>query len=222
VPPLVQIAQKTAQKPGADLVEWWQSLRDPELNSLVSRAIESNLDLKIALTRIQAARAQELVVMGQALPSAGGTGGGGIGTGTDLTIGRASQLLRSAQSPTNLSRLSESGGFDAAWEVDIFGKFWRELEAATYDSEALAEARNWIVVTVAADVARAYLDMRALQRERAVLRENIKVAKDRFDYAKTRYARGITNELDVARSSRLAALLTLPSGDEPRGSRYPT
>jgi hypothetical protein len=55
VPPLAQIAQKTAQKPGVDLVEWWQSLRDPELNSLVSRAIESNLDLKIALTRIQAA-----------------------------------------------------------------------------------------------------------------------------------------------------------------------
>jgi outer membrane protein TolC len=75
-------------------------------------------------------------------------------------------------------------------EVDIFGKFWRELEAATYDSEALAEARNWIVATVAADVARAYLDMRALQRELAVLRQNIKVAKDRFDYAKTRYASG--------------------------------
>jgi outer membrane protein TolC len=116
VPPLVQIAQKTAQRSGADLVEWWHSLRDPELNSLVRRAIESNLDLEIALTRIQAARTQELVVMGQALPSAGGTGGGGIGTGTNLTIGRASPLLRSAQNQPNLSRLSESGGFDAAWK----------------------------------------------------------------------------------------------------------
>ena len=213
LPPLIEIAQKTAQKPGADLVEWWRSLHDPELNSLVGRAIESNLDLKIALTRIQAARTQELVVMGQALPSAGGTGGGGVGTGTNLTIGRASQLLRSAQNPTNLSRLSESGGFDAAWEIDVFGKFWRELEAATYDAEALADARDWVLVTVAADVARAYLDMRALQRELAVLRENIKVAKDRFDYAKTRYARGITNELDVALAERYLA--TLQAGVAP-------
>jgi outer membrane protein TolC len=93
-------------------------------------------------------------------------------------------LLRSAQNPTNLSRLSESGDFDAAWEVDVFGKFWRELGAATYDADALADARDWILVTVAADVARAYLDVRALQRQLVVLRKNINVAKSSFDFAK--------------------------------------
>ena len=67
LPPVVQIAQKAARKPGTDLIEWWRSLRDPELNSLVSRAIESNLDLEIALTRLQEARTQELVVIGEAL-----------------------------------------------------------------------------------------------------------------------------------------------------------
>ena len=55
LPPVVQIAQKAARKPGTDLIEWWRSLHDPELNSLVSRAIESNLDLEIALTRLQEA-----------------------------------------------------------------------------------------------------------------------------------------------------------------------
>ena len=153
LPPRVQIAPKTARKPSTDLVEWWRSLRDPELDLLVGRAFETNLDLGIALTRLQAAQTQEAVVIGTALPSAGGTGGSGIGTGTNLTIGRASQLMRSAQNATNLSKLNELGGFDAAWEVDVFGRFWRTLEAATYDAEALADARDWILVTVAADVA---------------------------------------------------------------------
>ena len=212
-PPLVQIAQKNAQKPSPDLAEWWRSLHDPELDLLVSRAIESNLSLEIALTRLQAAQTQELVVIGEALPSGGGTGGGGIGTGTNISIGRASQFLRSAQNSTNISKLNESGGFDAAWEVDVFGKFWRILEAATYDTEALADERDWILVTVAADVGRAYLDMRALQRQLAVLQKNISVAKASFEFAKTRFERGITNELDVALAQRYLA--TLQAGVAP-------
>lgn len=213
MPPLVQMAQRNANKPGVELVEWWRSLRDPELDLLVSRAIDSNLDLEIALTRLKAAQTQELVVIGSALPSGGGTGGAGIGTGSNLTVGRASPLLRSAQNAANLSRLSESGGFDAAWEVDIFGKFWRTFEATTYDAEALADARDWILVTVAADVARGYLDMRALQRQLAVLRKNISTAKSAFDFAKTRFENGISNELDVALAERYLA--TLQAGAAP-------
>jgi outer membrane protein TolC len=129
LPPVVQIAQKITRNPGADLIEWWKSLRDPELESLVGRAIESNLDLEIALTRLQEARTQELVVIGEALPSGEGSAGGGIGTGTNLTLGRASEPLRSAENPTNLSKRAIVGGFDATWELDIFGKVWRELEA---------------------------------------------------------------------------------------------
>jgi NodT family efflux transporter outer membrane factor (OMF) lipoprotein len=213
LPPWIDIAQKNTQNPAAALVEWWRSLRDPELNSLVGRALESNLALEIALTRLQEARTQELVVIGEALPSAAGNGGGGIGTGTDLTVGRTSDFLRSAQNGANLKKISESGGFDAAWEIDLFGKFQRELEAVTYDAEALAGARDWIVVTVAADVARAYLDMRALQRQLAVLRENIGVAQRGLDFAKARFQRGITNELDVALAER--HLATLQSGVAP-------
>ncbi|MGH7878961.1 MAG: efflux transporter outer membrane subunit, partial [Candidatus Binataceae bacterium] len=213
LPPIVQIAQKTARKPGADLIDWWRSLHDPELNSLVGRAIESNLDLEIALTRLQEARTEEIVVTGESLPASGATGGGGIGTGSDLTRGRASPVLRSAENRTNFRRLAIAGGFDAAWEVDLFGKFQRELEAATYDAEALAAARDWILVTVAADVVHAYLDMRALQNELAILRKNIAVAKGSYDFVKTRFERGLTNELDVALADR--QLATLQAGVAP-------
>ncbi len=68
LPPIVQIAQKTTRKPSTNLIDWWRSLHDPELDSLVSRAIESNLDLEIALARLQAARTQELVVIGESSP----------------------------------------------------------------------------------------------------------------------------------------------------------
>ena len=99
-----------------------------------------------------------------------------------MTLSRASQVLRSAENCNEPKQAAVAGGFDAAWELDIFGKFQRELEAATYDAEALADARDWVLVTVAADVARAYLDMRALQRELAVLRKNIGVAKSSLDF----------------------------------------
>jgi NodT family efflux transporter outer membrane factor (OMF) lipoprotein len=205
--PPIEGVQKIAGKSSVGRTEWWRSLGDPELDSLVSRAIESNLDIEIALTRLQEARTAEFVVIGASLPAAGATGGGGVGTGTDLTRGRVPAPFRSAENGTNYSKLQEAGGFDAAWELDIFGRFQRELEAAAYDAEALADARDWIVVTVAADVARAYLDIRALQGELAVLRKNIGVAQGGFDLAQTRFQRGLTNEMDVALAQRHLATL---------------
>lgn len=152
-------------------------------------------------------------MIGLSLPAGGATGGGGGGTGTDLTIGRASPALRSAENPSGLRSRAVAGGFDAAWELDLFGKFQRELEAAAYNAEAIADARDWVLVTVAADVAHAYLDLRAYQSQLAVLRKNIGVAKGRFGYAKTRFTQGITNELDVALAERHMA--TLQAGVAP-------
>jgi NodT family efflux transporter outer membrane factor (OMF) lipoprotein len=206
LPPVVQIAQKTSRRPGANITDWWQSLHDPLLDSLVSRAIDSNLDLEIALTRIQVARTQELVVIGEMLPSSEASAGGGAGTGTNMTL-NASRALRIAENSNNLGKLTMVGGFDATWELDVFGKFRRELEAATYTAESLADARDWVLVTVAADVARAYLDMRALQRQLAVLRKNVDVAKASFDFQKSRFQQGIANELDPVLAERYLATL---------------
>jgi NodT family efflux transporter outer membrane factor (OMF) lipoprotein len=205
--PPVEGAQKSVRTSSAVLGEWWRSFHDPELDSLIDRAIQSNLDLEIALTRLQEARTAELVVIGESLPAAGATAGGGVGTGTDLTRGRTTSVFRSSENATNLSKIQEAGGFDAGWELDIFGKFARALEATVYDAESLADARDWIIVTVAADVARAYLDMRAFQKQLTVLRKNIDVAKGGFDLANTRFQRGLTNEMDVALAQRHMATL---------------
>ena len=207
---LAQASQNTSQsagRAGVDLTQWWRSLHDKELNSLMARAVQSNLDLAIALDRLQEARAELTVVADRALPMGGATGGGGVGTGSDETKGRASQALRSAETGTGLKSINEAGGFDAGWELDIFGRIRREYEAQTYDAEALQDARDWVFATVAADVARAYIDMRTQQRQLVVLGQAIAASQGSLDLAQTRFDRGLTNEMDVTLAKReLAAL----------------
>ena len=82
--------------PPVDLGRWWQALGDPELDSLVERAVKANPDLQIALDRLQAARTYEAGIYGTVLPEAEATAGGGRGTGSNLSRGRASQELGSA------------------------------------------------------------------------------------------------------------------------------
>jgi NodT family efflux transporter outer membrane factor (OMF) lipoprotein len=203
----VQTMARPVRSADSDLTQWWRSLHDRELESLVARALASNLDLGVALTRLQAARAAVTMVAGQALPEAGASGGGGVGTGTDETKGRVSQALRAGENATGLKSINEGGGIDADWELDLFGKFRREIEAQTADAEALKDARDWIFVTVAADVARAYLDMRAQQRRLEILNENIAVARRNLDLAQARFDKGLTNELDASLAQRELATL---------------
>jgi NodT family efflux transporter outer membrane factor (OMF) lipoprotein len=186
----------------ADLTQWWRILNDQELDSLVARARESNLDLAIALDRLQEARTGVTIAASQGLPVVGATGGGGVGTGSDETKGRVSQALRSAENAQNLQSINEAGGLDASWELDLIGKFRREVEAQTADAEALKDAHDWALVTVAADVARSYLDMRAQQRQLVVLGQNIAAARGNIDLAQRRFSRGLTNAIDVSLARR--------------------
>jgi NodT family efflux transporter outer membrane factor (OMF) lipoprotein len=203
----------TSRRTEVDLRQWWRSLRDRELDSLIDRALAANFDLAIALTRIQAAREQIIVVAGAALPEVTVTGGGGTGTGSDESKGRATPAFRAADNSKNLQSIGEAGGFDAGWDLDLFGKVKRQIEAATDEAEALKDDRDWIYVTVAADVARAYLDMRAQQQELMVLGQNIDAARASLNLAQSRLNRGLTNELDVSLAQR--ELGTLEAGQGP-------
>ena len=229
-PPLPQsfvAARSAGNEQRADHVaattKWWRTLHDRELDSLIDRAIASSPSLEIALQRLQQARAQEAVIIGAALPMAEGTEGGGIGTGTDLGRGRASQALVSAENGTGVSQISNLAGFDAAWEIDVFGKFRRAIEAAQYDVDVAVAARNVVLISLVADVARAYLDLRALQMQLAVLRKDIGVAQKYLDFVQERFNRGITNELDVTLAQRQLAQLQsqiAPLGAQINAARY--
>jgi NodT family efflux transporter outer membrane factor (OMF) lipoprotein len=199
-------APETVATP-VDLAAWWQALKDPELDSLIARALGGNPDVLIALDRLQAARTYEAGIIGAVLPEAEASIGAGRGTGSDATRGRASPGLRAGDNSAGLKQINVVGGFDALWELDVFGKYRREIEAARYDTEATRAARNGVLVSVVADTARAYVDLRGLQERAAVLAAAIDVLRESLRIVNIRYERGITNELDVTLATRELATL---------------
>ena len=163
------------QVTSVDPTQWWRSFRDPQLVSLVEQSIAANPDIAIALARLQRARAQQFVAIGAALPKAELSAGAAFGTGTDNTRGRVADALHSAGNTTGYNHLDEAGGLNSAWELDIFGKLRREVEASNLDALAAAKARDAVLVSVIANVARAYIEMRGFQAQIAVTRRNIEI-----------------------------------------------
>jgi NodT family efflux transporter outer membrane factor (OMF) lipoprotein len=200
-------AQAEPNAGAADLAAWWRALNDQELNKLVDKAVKSNLDLQIALDRLQQARTYEAVVVGHALPEIDASAAAGRGTGSDLTKGRADPTLRSADSGAGLQQINTIAGFDAVWELDLFGKFRREFEAARADSEAARAARYEVLTSVVCDVVRAYVDLRGFQLRAGILHKASDVLRESLRIVNIRYERGITNELDVALATRELATL---------------
>jgi NodT family efflux transporter outer membrane factor (OMF) lipoprotein len=218
-------AADSTPRPAAsvDLAQWWRSFRDPHLVSLVERSIAANPDIAIALTRLQQARAQRAVATGAALPTGQLSAGAGFGTGSDNTRGRVSETLHSAANTTGFNHVDEAGGLDTAWELDIFGKLRREIEASEMDALAAAKARDAVLVSVVANVARAYIELRGFQAQIAVTRRNIEIARRSLQVVQTRFNEGLTNELDVTMAQR--QLATFEAGLGPltgqlQSSRY--
>jgi NodT family efflux transporter outer membrane factor (OMF) lipoprotein len=190
-----------------ELATWWRALNDEDLNSLVDRAVKSNLDVQMALDRLQQARAYEAVVMGYALPEVDASGAAGRGTGSDLTKGRAEQALRSADNGAGLQHVNTIAGFDALWELDLFGKFRREFQAVRAETDAVRAARYDVLSAVIGNVVRAYIDLRGLQVRVGILRQAGEALRESLRIVNIRYERGITNELDVALATRELATL---------------
>jgi NodT family efflux transporter outer membrane factor (OMF) lipoprotein len=187
--PSVAVAQ------GHEIVEWWTTFNDPTLNSLVGRAVESNLDLKIAAARVRQARAVRA----------------GASAGLWPTVDTSASYSRSragGQAQSGLSGGARSlfrAGLDAAWELDIFGGIRRGIEAADADVQAAVEDRRDVLVTLAAEVALDYMDLRGLQRELAIAKENLEAQKRSAALTRERFAGGFVRGLDVANSDAQVA-----------------
>ena len=150
-----------------DLARWWTIFEDPTLTSLVERAVESNLDLKLAEARIRQARAVRR----------------GAASGLGPTVAATGSFQR-AQSPGSSGTIvggdtngqisnQYQAGFDAGWELDIFGGVRRGVEAADADLQAAMETRRDVLVTLTAEVARNYIDLRTFQQRIAIARQNL-------------------------------------------------
>jgi NodT family efflux transporter outer membrane factor (OMF) lipoprotein len=194
-----------------DMVRWWGTLHDPKLDRLIERAVDANPDIEIALTRVQEIRTQQTVTMGYMLPAVGASGAYGSGTGSDLTKGLAAQSIRAGDNTTGLDAINRLGGFDAQWQLDLFGKYRRLLEAVRDDAQAMFELRNGVMITVIADVARSYIAVRSLQQRLEIARKAVESAQKNVDLTQSRFERGLTNELDATLAKReLSALQATP------------
>jgi len=122
-----------------------------------------------------------------------------------------------------LQHINTLAGFDTAWELDLFGKFRREFEAARDDSEAARAARYDVLTAVVADVVRAYIDLRGAQVRAGILHKASDVLRESLRIVNIRYQRGITNELDLALATRELATLEAqiaPAEAEVKAAQY--
>ncbi|AQV98338.1 RND transporter [Cupriavidus necator] len=177
------------------IANWWHALGDAQLDSLIESALRRNPDARAARARVRQARA------------------GLHGRQADLlpTIGAGAAMLRTrSPDPSAFSGKSDAGGgrgplslyladFDASWEIDIFGGARRSVEAAAAEADATdAELAN-AHVQLAAEVAQAYIDLRAQQASLAHLRASEGLEADMLELTQRRRARGVASELDVER-----------------------
>jgi NodT family efflux transporter outer membrane factor (OMF) lipoprotein len=188
------MAPEAASVGEQNLARWWMVFNDPQLTSLVERAMQVNLDLKIAESRIRQARA--------AMGIAGADLGPTVDTAASYRRSRTPGSGNSGEGVTsNLYRM----GFDAGWEIDLFGGLRRGVEAAGADLDTAVESRRDLLVSLSAEVAGNYLNLRSLQQRIAIARRNLLALEHSVDLTRKRFGAGFVGKLDVVRAEAVAA-----------------
>jgi NodT family efflux transporter outer membrane factor (OMF) lipoprotein len=204
-PPVLDMPKRwseTDQQPAPSppsAVAWWKSFNDPELDSLIERAIDANLGLQLAQARIREARAGRAIALAALWPSVNTTVSyTRLWQDEDLfgPLSAGGQPVLLGQQPQNLFQ----AGFDTSWELDLFGGTRRSIEAAQADLKASFYDRADVLVTLLAEVARNYIQVRTLQQQLAVTHDNLAAQRDLLGLTRSRYEGGLASDLDVARA----------------------
>lgn len=185
--------------PGS-LANWWTRFNDPVLSGLVDRAVANNLDIRIATARVREVRARRGIAASGYFPSVNGNASAS-GSRTSTDDGEVT------------TRDGYNAGFDASWELDIFGGTRRSVEAADAQLGASVESLRDVLVSVAAEVALNYTDVRTYQARIAIADTNLALQSDTYDIARWRAEAGLTTQLDVeqARYALEQTRSTLPT-----------
>lgn len=189
---------------GVDVTRWWSLFQDSELDSLVNRAVQSNKDLIVAEARIREARAQRVVVASSAYPFVETTNAYSHVRSSGNSSPKSS--TSAAPSPSNSSGTSGleqdlfQVGFDASWELDVFGRTRRNVEAADADIAASVENKRDVMVTLLSEVAQTYLQVRGNQLRIKIARDNIAAQKQTLELTQARFDAGLSSELNVAQA----------------------
>ncbi|MDH6595163.1 NodT family efflux transporter outer membrane factor (OMF) lipoprotein [Variovorax sp. TBS-050B] len=204
-----QAAAATAAAPD------WKAFGDPLLDRLQARALAANHDLQTAALRFAQSRAQRTAAAAQQAPQLHASAGvnrqrqSETGAATRMidamanAVSNRDQLIRTLSEPYNLYQ----AGFDASWEIDLWGRVRRSIEAADAEAGASAALLRQAQLSVQAEVARSYFELRGTQRELLVARADIAAAAESLELVQARAEGGLVTDLDPARQRTLLAEL---------------
>ena len=175
---------------------WWQQFDDPTLNKLVTQSLAGNRELRVAFARLRAARAIRDDVSNDAMPT---------------ITSRASSNLGKGQVPGQTEKRVNSErydlGLDMAWEIDLFGRIQRQLEASDADEQVAAADLYQLQVTMIAELVDAYGELRSAQLRERIALANLKNQQDSKTITESLRDAGVGDQLDVMRAdARLAAV----------------
>jgi multidrug efflux system outer membrane protein len=176
-----------------ELSQWWLRLGDPILGLLVEEAVEGNLDVATSKAKIREARASFRQSVGTLFPSVDGSASATRNRSAATTSGSASTYSQF------------QAGFDASWELDLFGANRRSVEAARYGMDAAEEELRSTLLTLVGDVASNYVEARGYQARIALARRTAASQRETVALTRAKFAAGAVSALDVANASGQAA-----------------
>jgi NodT family efflux transporter outer membrane factor (OMF) lipoprotein len=216
-PPAATVSQPVAEPFDP---HWWTVLRDPLLDAMQMQLATANLDLRTADFRLAQARAQLGITESAMVPTANANasytrqqqsrrGVSAITSSGTTTPGTLANGLGGRSSPPN-TRLRNpydvfQFGFDLSWEIDLWGRVARLVEAGEAQLAASEEARRDLLVSSSAELARSYITLRGVQRKLAIVRQNLDIARQSLRLTRDRAAGGLTTDLDVANAGAQVA-----------------
>jgi len=187
-------------------VTWWRNFRDPTLDRLIQAAVTGNPDLRLATARLREARALRRMTDLDLLPTVQAAGGFSKSV-------RSADAMPGVPRPRRESELYEAG-LDAFWELDLWGRVRRSVEAARAEVAAVEAGRREVLLSLLAEVARNYCELRGLQVQLSVAQQNARLQSESLEIVRAKLEAGRATELDLSRAraqyeATLAAIPTL-------------
>ena len=192
----LEAGEPALQSEAPNYGDWWTVFNDPVLDSLIDVAYRQNLTLQISGLRIVQARAQLGVAIGNQYPQ------------VQQAAGALTRVNLSENEP-NFSPIADDKfwtanvGFDAAWELDFWGRFRRGVESASANLASQVAAYDNALVSLTAEVARVYVQLRTLQEQLAVARDNVETQRRGYQIADVKFRNGAVSELDPSQALTL-------------------
>jgi NodT family efflux transporter outer membrane factor (OMF) lipoprotein len=193
---------------GAVDIAWWKSFRDSQLSSLVERLVAQNLDLETAAERVIQSTAQRQVAASQGLPQIGGQSSSTYNR--QSPNGTLSLLVPRPGAPLEYPLFRD--GLTSSWQLDLFGRVRRAVEAADAAALAAVENRHGVALAAVAELAQGYMQLRGTQNRLGIAKRNLRLAEENVELVNKRFGDGVATTLDLAqaRAQQATIAATLP------------